>query len=658
MSVDLLTVGEALAELDLVVRQLDDGSLTLATDDTLPDEDRVRVSGSPDGLLASLRVGQAQLGPALARALDALNGASPFGRWVCRAGAIRVEAHLPFGDRSFSGTQLQLLYGSLASAAEAEGPKVMAVARGEVDPRALQATLLTPVMPATEKLPPSLLPGAGQKGPDERATRRFGEEDGVKVGVRGALASQGVARASSARQSALPAPMVARKSGGGGGGALIVAGLVVLALGAAAWAGKGWWESRNQPVEPPAPAFPPAQPLVPAPPVEPDPTPGPTGTTPTPPAKTDVPVPPSRIETEAQLLERLEASPGEATKLIARWSEMGWDKKEGARRRLLEALPKDAETPLAPDATRALLKSMRDRPPDPFEAMDCYPLAPESLRRLLLQQLAQAGEGEEEVATFLGERLAEDTPDKLMQEVLLTLGRPRPDTIGSLVAARGAEWALLSGRALIEGAVEKDLKLVEPLLAHEDEEVRGFACGLLGRSKKTRDALGLLAPLLSDQSEKVQGRAVEACVQLGDPDASWPLARALQRAQASGATDSLRDAFRRLAPNKQTVSILVKLQARDSPTDRLAAVLALEATETAEAVPHIIKGLTDKAREVRLASVQALAGFQKSRPALRTAVEKGLGPIRTMALDKSDKELSRLASQLHLAISGRMPDGR
>jgi hypothetical protein len=369
-------------------------------------------------------------------------------------------------------------------------------------------------------------------------------------------------------------------------------------------------------------------------------------------------VAPSRIETEAQLIERLKASPGEAAKLIARWSEMGWDKKEGARRRLLEALPKDKEQPLAPDATRALLKSMRDRPPDPFEAMDCYPLAPESLRRVLLQQLAQAGEGEDEVAAFLGERLAEDTPDKLMQEVLLTLGRPRPDTIQSLVAARGAEWALLSGRALIEAAVEKDLKLIQPLLAHEDEEVRGFACGLLGRSKKARDALGLLAPLLSDASEKVQGRAVEACVQLADPDASWPLARALQRAQTGGAKDALRDAFRRLAPNKQTVPLLVKLQARDVPTDRLAAVLALEATENADVVPHIIKGLGDKAREVRLAAVQALAGFQKSRPALRTAVEKGLAPIRQMALDKSDKELSRVASQLHLAISGRMPDGR
>ena len=657
MALDLLTVGEAMAELDLVVRQLDDGSLTLATDDTLPDEARVRVVGSAGGLSASLRIGQVeQLEPALARALDGLNAVSAFGRWVWRAGAVRVEAHLPFSDRSFAANQLTLLYGALAAAAEAEGARVMGVARGEIDPRAIQPTLELAAAPTElevkKPLPPSLLPGAGQKGPEERATRRFGEEDGITA-----------ARARASGRARSPEPVVGPARGGGG---LVVAGGLLLALGGAGLGVKLWMDEQAQadatvadPTSPPPPTPTgggpdPVDPAGPDDPIASDPD------ATTPPGKTERPRPvdASRVQSEEQLLERLRSTPAEAEKLIARWSGMGWDKKEGARRRLLQALPRSEDQPLAPDATRALLKSMRDRPPDPFEAMDCYPLAPESLRRLLLQQLAQAGEGEEEVATFLTERLAEDTPDRLMQEALLTLGRPRPDTIGSLVAARGPEWALLSGRVLIEAAVEKDLKLLQPLLAHDDEEVRGFACGLLGRSKRTRDALGLLAPLLQDGSERVQARAVEACVELGDPDASWPLARALQRAQPGGGRDALRDAFRRLAPNRQTVPLLVKLQAKESATDRLAAVLALEATETADAVPHIIKALSDKAREVRLAALQALTGFQKSKPALRTAVEKGLAAIREMALDKSDKELSRLAGQLHFSISGRMPAGR
>ena len=144
-------------------------------------------------------------------------------------------------------------------------------------------------------------------------------------------------------------------------------------------------------------------------------------------------------------------------------------------------------------------------------------------------------------------------------------------------------------------------------------------------------------------------------MQLADPDASWPLARALQRSQEGAARDALRDAFRRLQP-KQTVPLLGKLYQKEQPTERLAAVLALEACEAPEAVPGLVKALGDKAREVKLAALSALSNHQKSKPALRPAVMEGLATIRALALDKSDREISRLASQLHLAIAGRMPD--
>lgn len=659
--VDLLTVGEAYAELDLIVRQLDDGSLTLTTDDALPDEERLRVQGSPAGLTVWQRVGQVPFNLDLCRGLDQLNGRSPFGRWVWRAGSVRVEAHLPFGDRSLSPNQLSLAYGSLCEQARQHGAQLLAVVRGEASWETLR--------PGESGLPPSYLPGEGQKTPDQRTTMRYGAADAVPGRPEPARSERRAGAppsGASGRQRPQPAPVVTGQRGGGGGA--VVGLLLLLTVGAVGGAGFILWQrSQAGPASPPAPQPPgpgtpgPQDPAVTEPgadPVATDPTPSGAAGDPLAPGPAPRPRPTalSPAESEQQLLEQLRAHPDQAERLLSRWQEMRWDRAEGARRRMLDALPRGD---LPPDAVRELVKSVRDHPLDPFEAMDCWALAPSSVQRLLLQTLAGASEGQAEVAAFLGEHLADDTPDRLMQEALLALGRPREDTIAALLAARGPEWVLLGdGRALVESAVKADLARVAPLATHADEEVRGFACGLLGQqSERTREALKLLSPLLADASEKVQARAIEACVQLADPDACWPLARALQRAEPGTARDALRDAFRRL-PAKSTVPLLRKLYEKEQPSDRLAAVLAFEAAEAKEAVPGLISALEDKDRQVRLAAIEALSMFQNKKPALRPSVMEGLAAIRAMALDKSDRELSRLASQLHLKISGRMPDAR
>ena len=664
--VDLLTVGEAFAELDLIVRQLDDGSLTLSVDDSLPDEERLRVQGLPSGMSMWQRVGQVPFNTDLCRGLDALNARAVFGRWVWRAGSVRVEAHLPFADRSLGPNQLSLAFGALHTAAREHGSQLLAVARGEASWESLREGAA---------LPPSYLPGVGQKTLDQRTTMRYGGPDEVpgKPELTGREAKR-----PSQRTGGVSQPVVTARPGGGGGGlvALLLL-LTVGAVGGAGWALYGRLQATEQaatgpgtPVGPGGQAPDGQTPVAPdgqGPGEEPQGE-GPNGEGPNgeaPGAATGDPARPTPPRprpaalglagSESELLEQLRAHPEESLRLVGRWLDMGWDRGEGARRRLLDALPRGD---LPPDVVRDLMKSVRDRPLDPFEAMDCYPLAPTSVQRLLLQGLAGASEGRDEVARFLTEHLSEDTADRLMQEGLLALGRPRPETISALLAARGAEWVLLGdGRALVEAAVKAELERVKPLAEHEDEEVRGFACGLLGQSARARDALRLLAPLLSDRSEKVQARAIEACVQLEQPDACWPLARALQRAEPGTARDALRDAFRRL-PARSTVPLLRKLYEKEQPSDRLAAVLAFEACEAKEAVPGLIGALSDADREVRLAAINALSGFQNKKPALRPSVMEGLAAIRAMALDKSDRELSRLASQLHLKIAGRMPDAR
>ena len=94
---DLLPFGEVFAELDLVVRQLDDGSLTVTEDDSLPDGERVRVTSEERGLKASLAVVAApSSSDALLTALERISQKAPAVDFVWRDGQVWSESVLPW----------------------------------------------------------------------------------------------------------------------------------------------------------------------------------------------------------------------------------------------------------------------------------------------------------------------------------------------------------------------------------------------------------------------------------------------------------------------------------------------------------------------------------------------------------------------------------
>src|SRR5690606_38766824 len=103
---DLLPFGESFAELELVVRQLDDGSLTVADDDTHPDEERVHITADEAGLHAAVRVLPLEAPPAgLEESLAGLGGGE---RFVWREGYVRCEAALPWAaDHQFALNELE-----------------------------------------------------------------------------------------------------------------------------------------------------------------------------------------------------------------------------------------------------------------------------------------------------------------------------------------------------------------------------------------------------------------------------------------------------------------------------------------------------------------------------------------------------------------------
>lgn len=336
---------------------------------------------------------------------------------------------------------------------------------------------------------------------------------------------------------------------------------------------------------------------------------------------------------------------------VEAWLLEGLDRAPGARRRLLEALGDAVEA----DAKvgRLIMRSLRDRPPSVAEAVECLAAAPGGVRRVLVQALSEASEAEAEAAARALAGL-QDTADLQVEEALLRLGRPRDGAPLRLATVRGPEWVLFGdGRPLLEALARRDVRQLRSLFEHPDAEVRMSACALVAGAEQPDEALALLAPALRDADPGVRQRAAEGLTALGDPRASWPLARALSREDSNQTRDVLRNGLQRL-PLKKTVRLLGQLYARPEPVERRAAVMALDAINKPEAVSSLVAALRDPDRAVRLEALRALDASH-GQPALRPAVAEGLPAIRELALDRSDRELHGLARQLHYQITGRMP---
>lgn len=654
---DLLPVGEELAELDLVVRQLDDGRLTVARDDATPDEGRIALRIDGERLVASLAVGPAEKTPELERTLGLIGGN---GRALLREGKVYFESALSVASGKPPGRDMlrDLVEGVEDGALRARGE----LARAAAPPGAETApTLVGAAGAPTQAVPPgavgtpvddkgglpsSYLRGAGQSG-GETATQRYGRSGAVPGKPELTPEERRAQRAGMASPAA---------AGAGGGGGLIVVGLVVLL--AAGGAGLFLVRGRStavtvstQPTTPTAPIE-----ITPAidtesltRPADPGKRPG--GATRPPSPSTPTPPPKPRGPSEQELLAEVK-DPARRLAAVERWVQDGHDAAEGARSRLVAAL--DPASFVEPKLDRALARSVGQQPPALPEADELLAKGGPAVRRAVATQLLSA-QDKDAAEKLLVAHVKDDPPELPIEETLVRLGRPREGAAGRLVAARGAEWALWGeGGQLLEELGKADPKQLAPLLSHADPEVRKLACGLLVKAQQPTESLKLLTQALKDAEASVRQRAVEALVAVGDPRCCWPLARALVREEARQVKDALRDSLQRL-PTKETVTLLEQLRAQQAPADRRAACAGLAATKKVEAVPGLIQALSDADREVRLEALRALDGLY-NQPELRPSITEGLAAIRKIGLDRSDRDAQALAQKLHMAITGRMPD--
>ena len=664
MPKDLLSIGEAYAELDLVVRQLDDGSLTVAEDDSLPDDQRLRVYEAKNGgLAATLHVTPApELTPSIQKAVDYLSKEASLGQFSWGNGSILREATIPWDGPAPSLDELRSLYRTVVDDAAGERDKLARIVSGAAEgvivskKKTSRTERPQPKRDESGPLPASFLPGEGQKSEVDRTTARY------------------------AMEGARPAPAVHGAQGGGGGNTIVMAICAVVALGIGGMlAMQGNGDSKPPPTDvaqDPGDAVPPDGddgddgdepvdidepddeddgPLVPGGGGSPslpvgDPTPRPK------PPRDDPPPPPppaASLSDEASILKAAgDADAGERLRAVKAWIKLGLGaERSGALRDLLAALDGKFESPI----NTALTSYLERKPPSPEEALECLTPASVPVRRALIQGLGDASLPPGD-AQIVAELLSEqpETDDLLIDRTLIKLGVPKPGAIDRLAAKYGVEWIRGDdGRKLVERLASLGVEHLQPLLENKDPQLRILGCEVLAASAD-REALGAVSKLLGDSDVKVRRRVVECLQELGDPKASWPLARALSKEQDRRTRDLMEVAFSRL-PAADTARYLKALLSKGKGKDPAAAVEALKCMKSAEATPVLLAALSHADVEVQTEALAALRSYNK-QTGLSASVEQGLLQVRQLALDgKADKSVRKLARQLHYDISGRFP---
>jgi HEAT repeat protein len=636
---DLLPYGELLADAGLVARLLDDGGLSLAEDDSLPDEARVVFTGRPEGLAASLKLFPCEdATPELLAAIEDLNPGPPEFFW--EGGFVGCGEVLPWTpNHEFALADLKAFFTRVARGADKAQPlRKIAEAAAPAG-----ASAGGPAM-----LPPSFLPGSGQSDRAEGATQRYGAID--------ATPGRAEVDEEDVRWSTGKYRQPEAGSGGGGGAGLVIIGVgLLLFLGVGA--GGLFFYTRSQSgfggggtaVATPTPG-----------------TERPTGTEtggssdPDPdsterPWRTALATPTPKKSKNKRDPYVLAASVSADERLLGvkRWRKQKLDILDGARLKMLNALDGREDR----QVSQILLQSMRDSPPEVLESIDLLDRLPpgNAMWRFLVEQFGKAEMASEElevVADVLTN--SPDTKDLLVEETLVRIGKAKKGAGSRLLESRGVEWLQVGDGKTLFGKLP--LEQQADLLKHSDSRARLAGIELIaeaGRDGSSAEVVKILSKHLASDDTELKRRAIEEIGSLGEGIAAWYLALAMMREKDRRSLELLRNAIARL-PSKDAITWLRKLAAHKQTDRRKAAVSALRVIKHPEAIEAIMKAVKDKDRQVRLAALAALANFAKDSE-YRVTVGKGVLDYRRIAKDRSDPEARRYARQLCLSIDGRLP---
>ncbi|MCA8923946.1 MAG: HEAT repeat domain-containing protein [Planctomycetes bacterium] len=620
--------------------------------------------------------------------LNRLNRESDFARYVLRPTGVWAECTLPFAGRSLAPNQLHVACGELDAAirryhrseAQPDDPGAAptlvhgqtvdrdartvgvkaAVDRGAATVPLSGAEIAgaNPDADPTRALPASYLAGSGQLTPEDRTTRRYGARNAVP---------------------GRPDPAAhGRSHSGGGRGGVLALGLLVLLGGAAAAAyvahDQGWVRlsgpaEGDEVPEGPQPSAADSgkgsQPSDGEDPSDggdgsstqtPDPTEPEGGWTPLGTEEEDPaprPPPTELPPSWPELLDWIRAHPERAAEATRAAIARPALNEPGGWLALVEALGAH----LGDRAVMAALtRQARSVPPPLRDSLDCLPRATGSLRSALLERvIACKPEERDLVATALEAERVRDTPDLLIDQTLVRLGRPAPESLARLIERHGDDWLVFGlGRPLLDGLGREAAGKLEALVRARSPRVRAAAAEACALSSEPRAALKVLTSLLRDPLADVRELAIESMVKLESPLACWPIARRLELETDGGLSQRLRTALRTLAGQQRTVELLEQLYRRPQVRDRRAALLGLEATGSTDAVAAIVGALDDGAPELQLLALRQLARVQR-QPAMRPHVLKGIARIRELAQEHPDREVAGAARDLFVQLTGNAP---
>ncbi|MCA8926120.1 MAG: HEAT repeat domain-containing protein [Planctomycetes bacterium] len=317
-------------------------------------------------------------------------------------------------------------------------------------------------------------------------------------------------------------------------------------------------------------------------------------------------VPPSSQDYESFLARLRDCqSLDERVVMLKDWKTRGFGRIEGSSRDLILALaegPRDDE-----DVDRLVIDELEGTPLSMIELVECLPGASLRVRRVLTQRLADAPEEERRAfVEHLRESPSQGSPGVL--EAFLRLGEVTPERVAELVSSDGFELGEDPAlrKALVAHARQQPAFL-EALLAERSPVVRAWACGFAGEvGGKGDDPVRRLAPGLRDPEASVRAAAAGGLETLGNPRATWALARALADEPARQARARMLGAIGSFAP-RRTAALVESLFERDPPEDKRAALIALRALPAKAALELLRQGLSAHDPALVKAALESLA---------------------------------------------------